>query len=431
MGPLTLASRRALGVVALAAGCAAFAPAAHAAFKVAGLSDQHPTSIVDPRIGGHLRMTAVRLVVRWDAALADPAPVQAWLAAARSRGLEPLVVFNRRATDRCPGQPCVLPTVAQYTAAFRAFRQRWPWVTVFAPWNEVNVRSQPPWNSPAQAAAFYNTIVAECAACTVLGAEVLDSTDAPSYLQAMLPFMARPPPAWGVHNYEDINHFRTTATDAILAVVQGPIWLTEAAGLVRYVDGSGHTTYPYDEDRAARATSFMFDYVDAHVDRIERLYYYVWRSLGASDIFDTALLRSDGSTRPAYDVVADRVNRLLGPAVAARRTPFPFQLRSRRARVARGKVVFGPFRCVLPRQGRCVGSLVLRRAGRRHALGVRRFNLRGQRSHRYGVRVALRAAAALRRPHGRWKRGVRLVVRLRQPLAMSRSYPKLRYVRRR
>jgi hypothetical protein len=173
----------------------------------------------------------------------------------------------------------------------------------------------------------------------------------------------------------------------------------------------------------------MFDYVEAHLDRIERLYYYVWRSGGATDTFDTGLLRADGTTRPAYDVVADRLRRLLPRA--ARRTPFPFQPLSRRARVGRGKVGFGPFRCVLPRQGRCVGSLVLRRAGRRRALGARRFDLRGQRSHRYGVRVAVRAAAALRRPHGRWKRRVRLVVRLRQPLAMSRSHPKLRYVRRR
>jgi PAS domain-containing protein len=422
--------RRALVVLVLAALAAALAPAAHAAFKAAGLSDQIPTSIVDPRIGTQLRMTGVRLVMRWDAALVDPAPVDSWLAAARSRGLEPLVVFSRRPTDACPGQPCVLPTAAQYAAAFRAFRQRWPWVTVFATWNEANVRSQPPWNSPTRAAEFYNAIVADCPACTVLGAEVLDSTDAPSYLQAMLPTMSRPPAAWGVHNYEDINHFRTTGADAILAAVPGPIWLTEAGGLVRYVDGSGRTTYPYDEQRAARATSFMFDYVDAHVDRVERLYYYVWRSGGAIDKFDTALLRADGTPRPAYDVVADRLSRLLGP-VAGRRPPFPFQLLSRRARVVRRKVIFGPFRCVLPRQGRCIGSLVLRRAGRRHALGVRRFNLRGQRSHRYGVSVTVAAATALRRPRGRWKQRVRLVVRLRQPLAMSRSYPKLRYVRRR
>ena len=119
--------------------------------------------------------------------------------------------------------------------------------------------------------SFYNAIVAHCPACTVLGAEVLDSTDAPSYLRAMLPGMSRRPAAWGVHNYEDINHFRTTGTDAILSAVPGPIWLTEAGGLVRYVDGSGNITYPYDEQRAARATSFMFDYVDAHVDRVERL----------------------------------------------------------------------------------------------------------------------------------------------------------------
>ena len=69
--------------------------------------------------------------------------------------------------------------------------------------------------------------------------------------------------AWGVHNYEDVNHLRTTGTDALLAVTTGEIWLTEGAGLVRYFDGR-RVTYPYDEARAADATRFMFDYVDAH-----------------------------------------------------------------------------------------------------------------------------------------------------------------------
>jgi len=333
-------------------------------------------------------------------------------AASRSRGFQSLVSAEGR-------ESLLIPQAAQFR----------PRDGPGCSGRHTNVRSQPPWNSPSRAAEFYNAIVADCPACTVLGAEVLDSTDAPSYLRAMLPYMSAPPAAWGVHNYEDINHFRTTGTDPILATVPGPIWLTEAAGLVRYVDGSGRTTYPYDEQRAARATSFMFDYVEAHLDRIERLYYYVWRSGGATDTFDTGLLRADGTTRPAYDVVADRLSRLLPRA--ARRTPFPFQLLSRRARVGRGKVVFGPFRCVLPRQGRCVGKPGAAPGGA--APRARRTALRPARAALAPLRsaVAVRAAAALRRPHGRWKRRVRLVVRLRQPLPMSRSYPKLRYVRRR
>ncbi|MEA2156732.1 MAG: hypothetical protein QOE11_2872, partial [Solirubrobacteraceae bacterium] len=261
-------------VLALAVLFALASAAPAAAFDIGGLSDQHPESLGDARLHSELSMTAARLVVRWDAALADPAPVDAWLAAAKARGLRPLVIFNRVPGTRCPSAPCVLPSVADYTAAFRAFRQRWPAVTEFGPWNEANVASQPPARSPQAAAGFYNAMVAVCPTCTVLGAELLDSTDAPGYVRAMTPFLATAPKAWGIHNYEDVNHLRTTGTDPLLAATTGEIWLTEGAGLVRYVDGSGRVTYPFDEVRAADATNFMFDYIDAHPDRVTRLYYY-------------------------------------------------------------------------------------------------------------------------------------------------------------
>ncbi|HEX8159677.1 MAG TPA: hypothetical protein VF526_20025, partial [Solirubrobacteraceae bacterium] len=291
-------TRRALALAVALAFAPALPAAPAAALSIAGLSEQHADGIGDPRLRNELSMTAGRLVVRWDVATADPARVDGWLAAARSRGIRPFVVFNRTPETRCPSAPCVLPTVSQFTAAFRAFRRRWPAVTEFAPWNEVNVRSQPPYDDPQRAAEFYNAMVAECPSCTVLGAELLDSTDAAGYVRRMAPFIPVEPKAWGIHNYEDINHFRTTGTDAILKVTKSEIWLTEAAGLVRYVDGSGNVLYPYDERFAARATSYLFDYVQAHPDRIARVYYYAWRNRSANDDrFDTALLRRDGSKR--------------------------------------------------------------------------------------------------------------------------------------
>jgi hypothetical protein len=401
------------------------------AFNLGGLSDQHPESLADARLRPELSMTGARLVVRWDAALADPGPVDAWLASARAHGLQPLVVFNRVPGTRCPGAPCILPSVADYTAAFRAFRQRWPAVTEFAPWNEANVLSQPPARNPQAAAQFYNAMVAACPSCTVLGAELLDSTDAPGYVRAMTPFLATPPKAWGVHNYEDVNHLRTSGTDALLAVTSGEIWLTEGAGLVRYFDGQ-RVTYPYDEARAADATRFMFDYIDSHLARVTRLYYYGLQNRNVNDDnFDTALLRRTGVKRPAWDIVAARLGKLL-PGVAAApiaARPAPVQLLKRSLRLTRRGLVAGPLRCAKASRPRCVGRLEVRWNGKRRAFGKRSFSLRAGHQKRYTIRVGPGNRKRLRRKGS--SRRVTLVIRLKRPAAFVRSYPRMKIVRRR
>jgi len=426
-------SRRtlALGALLVLVPAAPAVPAA-AAFSVGGLSDQHAESLGDLRLRSELSMTAARLVVRWDAALVEPGPVETWLAAARARGLRPLVVFNRPPATRCPSAPCVLPSVAQFTAAFNAFRQRWPSVTEFGPWNEANVASQPTASNPQRAAEFYNAMVATCPACTVLGAELLDSTDAPAYVRAMTPFLASAPKAWGIHNYEDVNHLRTSGTDALLRLTTGEIWLTEGAGLVRYVDGSGRVTFPYDEQRAADATRFMFDYIDRHLDRVTRLYYYGLRDRTPNDDrFDTALLRRNAVKRPAWDIVAARLGKLL-PGVAAAPAvsrPAPIQLLTRSLRLTRRGLVAGPLRCAKASKPRCRGRLEVRWNGRRKAFGKQTFSLRARHTKSYTTRVGPRNRRLLRRK--RSSRRVTLVVRLTRPRAYVRSYPRLRIVRRR
>jgi hypothetical protein len=405
------------------------APAA--AFELGGISDQHPESLADARLRPELSMTGARLVVRWDAALVDPAPVDAWLNVAKARGLRPLVVFNRTPESRCPGAPCVLPTVAQYTQAFTAFRRRWPSVTEFGPWNEANVASQPPARSPQAAAQFYNAMVAACPSCTILGAELLDSTDAANYVRAMQPFLATAPKAWGIHNYEDVNHLRTSGTDAIRAVTTGELWLTEGAGLVRYFDGQ-RVTYPYDEARAADATRFMFDYIDSHLDRVTRLYYYGLQNRNANDDnFDTMLLRRNGAKRPAYDIVASRLGRLL-PGVAASpiaATPAPIQLLKKSLRLTRRGLVAGPLRCAKASLPRCVGRLEVRWNGKKRAFGKRSFSLRAHHPKSYTIRVGPGNRKRLRRKSS--SRRVTLVIRLRKPAAFVRSYPRMKIVRRR
>jgi len=421
---LRMIGRTPLPAVLLALAFAA--PAA--AFDLGGLSDQRPESLADARLRPELSMTGARLVVRWDAALADPAPVDAWLTAARAHGLRPLVVFSRTLDSRCPSAPCVLPTVAQYTQAFNAFRARWPFVTEFGPWNEANVASQPTARSPQAAAQFYNAMVGACPSCTILGAELLDSTDAPSYVRAMQPFLVNAPTAWGIHNYEDVNHLRTSGTDAIAAVTTGQIWLTEGAGLVRYFDGQ-RVTYPYDEARAADATRFMFDYIDSHLNRVTRLYYYSLKSAGPNDGFDTGLLRADGTKRPAWDIVAARLGALL-PGVAqaaAASPPAPVQLLRKSLRLTRRGLVAGPLRCAKASAPRCIGRLEVRWNGKTRFFGRRSFSLRAKHSKSYTIRVGPGNRRRLRHKSSNGR--VTLVIRLRKPAAFVRSYPRMRIVR--
>jgi hypothetical protein len=79
--------------------------------------------------------------------------------------------------------------------------------------------------------------------------------------------------------------------------VRGNIWLTETGGVVKFAD-----TFPYNEQRAARATKYMFKLARSS-RRIKRLYIYSWLGEQRGARFDAGLVNPDGSARPAYHVV--------------------------------------------------------------------------------------------------------------------------------
>jgi hypothetical protein len=99
---------------------------------------------------------------------------------------------------------------------------------------------------------------------------------------------------------------------------------------------------------------------------------------------------------------------------------------SRRVRGGRRGAVLGPFRCAAARRSRCAGRLVLRRAGHKRALGVRRFTLRGARTSRFTVHVGPRTRARLRRSRGG---PFLLEARLTRPRRAVRAWDRLRPVR--
>ena len=120
----------------------------------------------------------------------------------------------------------------------RKLRARYPWVRTWAAWNEANHKKQPLFRKPKRAAQFYNVMREECRGCTIVAADVLDSSNMLPWLATFKRY-ARHPRIWGLHSYTDTNHFkplRATSTRALLRAVRGQVWLTETGGIVRFAD---------------------------------------------------------------------------------------------------------------------------------------------------------------------------------------------------
>jgi hypothetical protein len=294
--------RRLLVLPILAAALAA--PASAGAVTV-GIGDQEPGMFDDANfLALHIR--TVRYIVPYNA-MSDPeqkAEVATWMGDAQRRHLQVLVSFNHRRSDDCltstSAADCRLPSVAEYTREFLKFRRAYPWVKVYSPWNEANHKSQPTARNPRRAAQYFNAVRANCAGCRIVGLDVLDSTriqDTVRYIKAFQRATKVQPTIWGLHNYSDTNRFRNKGTKAVLAAVKGQVWLTETGGVVKF-----GRSFPFDEERAAKATSFMFKLAKSN-PRLKRLYIYEWSSAVNADRFDAGLVDPDGTPRPAYYVV--------------------------------------------------------------------------------------------------------------------------------
>jgi hypothetical protein len=280
----------------------ATAPAAAAAERM-GIADQSARMFTSPYFQ-RLNVPISRLVVSYDAVLREtfevPA-VDAWLFAARVSGIEPLVTFEHSrgcydGTRIVRAARCRLPSAARFRQAFQAFRARYPFVTVYSPWNEANHRGQPTAKRPDRAAAFYNVVRRDCPACTVVAVDVLDSPGMVRYVRAFRRHAIGSPRVWGLHNYRDTNDATSRRTRELLRAVRGDVWLTETGGIVKF----GHRRFS--PSRAKRATSYMFRLARAN-PRIKRLYIYNWTGAARRARFDAGLTGPDGTPRPAYYVV--------------------------------------------------------------------------------------------------------------------------------
>ena len=267
-----------LVAAAVLAGCGfAAAPQKSEAAVLVGIGEQNASMFSDP-LFTQVGFKRARYFPSWNVALVpqEATWLDQWLGAAQGAGVEPLISFFAASGSACPSKPCKLPTVRQFTKAFKAFRARWPQVKVISPWNEANHRSQPTFKNPKRAAQFYNVVRANCRGCKIVAADVIDEKNMESWLKVFKK-TAKKPKIWGLHNYRDTNKRKGQVlggTKRLIKAVKGDIWLTETGGIVKFVLPDGRTLFKYSESRANTATKRMFALATRYRSRIRRLYIY-------------------------------------------------------------------------------------------------------------------------------------------------------------
>jgi hypothetical protein len=294
----------AIALVAVVA-CSAAPDRSNAAVLV-GIGEHDASVFTDP-LFINMGMRRARIVIAWNV-MQKPhlrRYLDSWLDAASAAGVEPLVSFSQAERSKCPRRPCQLPTVGQFTRAFRAFQRRWAFVKVISPWNEANHRSQPTWRNPKRAAQYYNVVRKYCRGCTVVAADVIDETNMESWLRVFKRY-ARRPRVWGLHNYRDTNPRRGQrygGTRRLLRTVRGQVWLTETGGIVTFRLPTGRTLFKTSTRRQNMAIGRMFRLARANRRRIKRLYVYHWKQPLSTNRFDAGLVDRRGRARPAYHTV--------------------------------------------------------------------------------------------------------------------------------
>jgi hypothetical protein len=294
---------------------------ASAAFTV-GISENEASMFSDPLFQG-VGFKQARVIVGYDVALDPSGPefgrLANYVAAAQAAGVEPLVSFQhaRGDTSRCDQKKfigkglCKLPSQKAYESAMKAFFAKFPTVKVVSPWNEVNHFTQPTSRSPASAAKFTNTVAKLCKGCKIVVADILDQADDPAakspkytetakYIKEFRKYLKVPRTICGIHNYSDVNRFRSTGTKALMSALGcKEYWLTETGGLYDFGSFWSKSTFKGCSKASScqlKATKYMFSQAKAN-KKIKRLYVYTWFG-DVTPRFDAGLVAA-GTARPA------------------------------------------------------------------------------------------------------------------------------------
>jgi hypothetical protein len=286
-------------------------PTGASARLLMGVGDESPNTFTNPWFQG-LGVKRTRLITPYNVQLSSPGSIYYWMLGAQADNEQVVVAFNPASGSHCPGQPCKLPSTAQYTKAFKAFHAAYPAVKIFQPWNEVNSVTQPTARHPEAVVNYYAIVKKYCPGCTVLGADLEDLTKGPgvpmvTYIKQLLKAYRKAhvptPRTWGLHNYVDVNYHTSTGTTAALKALPGQLWLTETGGIAKFVLSSGVTRLKYDESRQANATRWLMALALSN-PRIARVYIYDMLYNGSpTQRFDSSLLGASGAPRKAYYVL--------------------------------------------------------------------------------------------------------------------------------
>ncbi len=258
-----------------------------------------------------LKIKQVRKIIPWDwqrlSYVRDD--VTNYLNAAHAQKVNVLVHFG--ASKGCwngkrysRAKHCKAPSRRKYARAVRSIRKTFPFVRTFGAWNEANHKSQPTYKSPKLAARYFETLRKTCRKCTVVAADLLDSSNLFRYAKKFKKRAHHKVRIWGMHNYSDVNRSRSTQTRKFLRKVKGQVWLTETGGIVNF-----RPQFPYSTRRAAKRTRYMFKLADRYSrkrkhmkSRITRLYDYSWQGEEKGARFDAGLVGPDGTPRKGYKV---------------------------------------------------------------------------------------------------------------------------------
>jgi len=299
------------------------------AAPIVGISENQPSMFSDPLFTS-LGAKHARVVVGWDVVARggyDLTRVSQYIGAANAAGVEPLVAFEHTRGDasKCNLRKnfrttiCKLPSAKQYESALRAFFAMFPTVKVIAPWNEANHFTQPTSRDPKAAAKFTDVAAKVCKSCTIVVADMLDQADDPSaknptfrnttkYIKTFRKALKTKRNVCGIHNYSDVNRFRTTGTKALMSALGcKQYWLTETGGLYKFGSFWSKKTKKGCKTNAScqvKATKYMFTLTRQN-KKIKQLFIYTW--FGAvTPRFDAGLV-ANGKPRPAYNEVKKRL----------------------------------------------------------------------------------------------------------------------------
>jgi Glycosyl hydrolase catalytic core len=306
----------ALAVAAVMLAVPASRASARPAGPAVGIAEQHATMFASPdwkRLG----LADTRYLTPWDT-LHDPrqlALLDNWIAAARAAHARVLIGFGH--SLRTQQLAHTLPTAAEMESEFRALRARYPWVRDWLAWNEANSPGGLTEHRPQRAAQYFDVLARNCPGCRIVAADVIDVGNMAGWVTRFRRAAHHTPRIWGLHNYTDANHLRSTTTRRFLKLTRGQVWLTETGGVVLRRTYRGTRvlhTYRYGVKHAAAATVQALR-LGCLSRRIKRVYLYHWEAPTPVTSWDSAFVDGRGRTRPAYTAL----RRWLRAANASRR----------------------------------------------------------------------------------------------------------------